>query len=704
MILGAQGLDTSVALFLLQSGQMPEEKASSPFRFSRYFGIGFSLLVLILFVVGFFDGLENRWQDTLFRLRGMQFSDPRILLVTLDDITIEKIGRWPIPRHYYADLLEKLSKLGVRAVGLDILFLEPSIPEEDQAIARATRQFKNLVNAVDNNPQVSSHFEFRFPLKAIQKNNPPLGVVNAYPDSDNVVRFSLLFWDGWNKAANSPMRLPALGLQTLAIYEGKPLEYYEKNFPKQVRLNIRGQRTFWVTNPKTGQLEEHFEYGFKRLSFINILEGRLNPQEKNQLKDSMVLVGSIARGAYDHYPSPFFEQTPGVEIHANLIDNLLDKRYLRESSALWTLALICGMAFLGIWFIQFSPLVGALSTLGVLLAWAGVDYWLFLKNIRVDFVSPAGTLFITYVVLLVQKALLENREKRQIKNMFGQYVAPEVVDILVRDPSKLKLGGDKREMTAFFLDIAHFTNISEKMDPTALIEFLNEYLSALTDVVQKNKGVVDKCIGDCIMAFWNAPLDEPNHRQLACLSAVECIQALQDLNRRTNHLPLSEKPSIRIGLNSGYMTVGNTGSLRKKAYTVIGDEVNLASRLEGANKFFESKILASEATYASSRDLVEAREIGRIRVVGKAIPIRVYELLAKKGELSDKENKMLHAYREGFDLFKLRKFKEAVRSFKAALSVDSEDGPSKLYLRISEDYVAAPPPSNWDGVFNLTAK
>ena len=173
--------------------------------------------------------------------------------------------------------------------------------------------------------------------------------------------------------------------------------------------------------------------------------------------------------------------------------------------------------------------------------------------------------------------------------MFGQYVPPEVVDILVKNPERLKLGGEKRDMTMFFLDIAHFTTISEKMSPEALIQFLNHYLTALTDDIFHNNGVVDKYIGDCVMAFWNAPLDEPDHRRKACLAAVACVATIERLNREYVDPSMPETPKVRIGLNSGEVVVGNTGSARKLAYTVLGDEVNLASRLEGANKFFGSR-------------------------------------------------------------------------------------------------------------------
>jgi adenylate cyclase len=258
-------------------------------------------------------------------------------------------------------------------------------------------------------------------------------------------------------------------------------------------------------------------------------------------------------------------------------------------------------------------------------------------------------------------------------------------------------------MTIFFLDIAHFTTISEKMAPEALIEFLNKYLSALTQVVHEQKGVVDKYIGDCIMAFWNAPMPAPDHRARACLAAIDCQAMVAKLNRELNG-SVPETPSIRIGLNSGDVTVGLTGSEKKLQYTVIGDEVNLASRLEGANKFFGSFIMASEATYDGAKDVVVGRELGRVRVVGKEVPIRVFELIARKGQLSPEWERALPVYEKALELFNGRKYAEAAAQFQQFMGVFPNDGPGNLYLHAARDYAAIPPDEHWDGVFNLTAK
>jgi adenylate cyclase len=332
---------------------------------------------------------------------------------------------------------------------------------------------------------------------------------------------------------------------------------------------------------------------------------------------------------------------------------------------------------------------------------------MFKRGTIVEFLPPAAALVSAYLILVVHRVLAESRKKEEIKGLFGQFVAPEVVDRLADDPSLIKLGGEKRDMTIFFLDIAHFTNISEKMAAEDLIEFLNKYLSELSAVIFKNHGTIDKYIGDCIVAFWNAPLDNKEHRSDAVLAALECQRTIARLNE-TPDPRLPEIPAVRIGINSGSVTVGLTGSLTKTftklAYTVIGDEVNLASRLEGANKFFGSKTIISETTYEGAKDRVAARTLGRVRVVGKETPIKIYEPIAEAGKLSPEWAKGLPLYEAGVAAFDARKYGEALEAFQKFAAIFPDDGPGQLYLGRCQEYSVIAPDATWEGVFNLTAK
>jgi len=293
------------------------------------------------------------------------------------------------------------------------------------------------------------------------------------------------------------------------------------------------------------------------------------------------------------------------------------------------------------------------------------------------------------------------RENKWIKNTFGQYLSPKVVEIITRDPSKLSLGGEKRDMTAFFLDLAGFTTMSEKLSPEELTAMLVEYLSAFTDVVLKHDGTVDKYIGDCVVAFWNAPLDQADHRKLGVMAAIDCQSALTRLNKELTQFTI--KPKCRVGVNSGPMVVGNMGSRSRLSYTVMGDSVNMASRMEGANKFFGSKIMTSEMTFADLKDSFDHRYLGSIRVVGKAIPVKVYEPFARKGEAPPEVAAMLKHYEAGQEKFFKGDYAGSLQDFKEALAARPGDGPSQFYIETAQQFIKEPP-KDWDKSFNLTSK
>jgi len=445
---------------------------------------------------------------------------------------------------------------------------------------------------------------------------------------------------------------------------------------------------------------------YRYISVADIIEDRLSEKEKEAIKGGIILVGSTSLGTYDHFPTPFNKMLPGVEVHANAIDNLLHNDYINNIvSTPWLLLLIMIVILAVIWVpvivYRFSSKTISLVSVGIFIFLTGLDTILSANRYNMPLATVLISFIVPFIYVVVYKAISEGREKKWIKNTFGQYLSPKVVEVITKDPSKLSLGGEKRDMTVFFLDIAGFTTMSEKMTPEQLTKMLNNYLSGLTDVILCHDGVVDKYIGDCIMAFWNAPLDQKDHRKLACLAAVDCMGEINRLN--TELTEFSIKPSARIGLNSGPMVVGNMGSKTRLSYTVMGDSVNLASRLEGANKYFHSKIMVSEYTYEEAKDFLEARRLGQIRVVGKAIPVKVYEPLSHKGKLSAEGKKLLEAYNEGLEAFYKGAYDKARKAFEAALAVAPQDGPSRFYLELAEKYSSVAP-GDWDGTFNLTSK
>ena len=677
-------------------------------RFPRYFCIGTTLFVIFLAVTGSFYNMDRRWTDAMFAIRGMEECDKRIVIVTIDDESLKKVGSYPWKRGVYRRLIKGLFQDKVKAIGVDVMFPDPSpLPDEDAQLVQAARDYGDKVafgiNLSLKTGETEMSVDRMFPaLDKVAKHQG--SVFQEAIDTDGAVRRVLLFNSpktaiDWDEYLRDEGRIPSLALSTLSMYLGKtPDELAATVGTNSFWLNLRGQR-FYLAQDGT----ERYDYGIPRIPAWKVLEDKLEDAERDRLKEAVVLVGFTAVGSFDHYPTAFHESVPGVEVHANILDNVLNGRWMRSISPLFTLVMVIPMVLLARWLVTRPPVLAGVGLLGALGLWYGGTYAAFLKLAVVDSSAPVVALVVTFLALMVHRAMLEVQQKREVRQMFGQYVAPEIVEILVKDPDKLKLGGERRDMTMFFLDIAHFTTISEKMKAENLIQFLNTYLTALTDDILRNHGVVDKYIGDCIMAFWNAPIDDPKHRLNACLAAAECIKTMQRLNKEYVDPSIPERPAVRIGLNSGEVVVGNTGSARKLQYTVLGDEVNLASRLEGANKFFGSTVMASEGTYKGAEEFVEARVLGSVRVVGKEIPIKVFELLGRKGDVSAEWMKALPFYHGGVDKFLKGEFEKAAAEFQEVLKLIPGDKPSKLYLNVCQDYVTIPPQGDWK-VFNLTSK
>ncbi len=695
-------------------------------RFPRYFAAFFGLAMLFLFMVDVFDGVEKRWQDYLFNVAWthdrLRYGDDRILIAAIDEATLEK--GWPLPRAEYAKLVRKLKAYGAKAIVFDVMFFEPDArgANNDLELMRATKEVGNVVHlAVFEvaNVEVGAGMGdatkrvLKLPLpklKGFERSAKLLGFPNIDQvlDDDGHIRSAAL-WDSGSDYGGVPF--PSMDISGYSVYTGTPLKELYERFPDpsfHPLVNSRPPKD-WVVRPgvlRKGDNPEHKQHAYRWISMRDILDGTMAPAERKALKGSVVLVGSTALGLFDHYPNPFMPRALGVEHHANDIDNLLNGDHIRRFNEFAVALIILLFAWLPVGLMRLSPASGALCTLGILGGWTAIDYYSFVRLVHVDYVAPAASLAMSFTVLTVHRIMEEQRQKKFIKGTFGQYLSPKVIDILIKDPTKLRLGGEKRDMSVLFLDIAGFTTISEIMTPEGLTEFLNQYLTGLSDVIMKYDGTIDKYIGDCIMAFWNAPLDLKDHRGHAAKAAVECIQTLETLNatKLPADFPKNKRPEIRVGLNAGSVVVGNMGSAQRLSYTVIGDEVNLSSRLEGANKFFHSRIMASESVMEGARDFVVGRELGRVRVVGKQIPIKVFELMAKKGEVEPALERFLKIYEEGVGAYNAKKFEQGEKAFEECLKLRPNDGPSSLYLKTCKDFAVIPPQDGWDGVWNLTAK
>ncbi|MBI4370743.1 MAG: adenylate/guanylate cyclase domain-containing protein [Elusimicrobia bacterium] len=684
-------------------------------RFARVFcllcALAFPLLYAPVLVgierPGVFTGVGCVWQDLLFRLRPgvLREGDPKLVLAAVDDETGKAYG-FPLPRGVYARALDALKSYGVRTVVFDVLLFEPG--PEDAKLAAATRRFGRVVHLYT----LARNAGNTLPVSVLRASTPFLGYpdITRLLDPDGHVRGFILF----DPEDRDPFRedAPAASLEAAALsaHLDVPVERIAADRGLEpfgeYALNFRRVRT-WPRHEHGGAGGAAGEPGiassYRRISLVDVLSGRLSPAQREALRGGLVILGSTTLGYYDHYPTPFLEAAPGAEFHMNAVDNALHGDALRRAPRFVTLLLMLGMLAASYALHRLSTAAGAAGAAAALLGWLAFALWVFGKGWILEFVPPAAVFLFSYLVLTAHRALTEGAEKRQIKGMFGQFVSPEVVEELASNPEKARLGAQKREMTVLFLDIAHFTTISEKMGAEALMAFLNRYFSVLSRAILDRRGTIDKYIGDCIMAFWNAPLENPRHRADAVLAALDCQRAMAELNASLGG-GLPQPPAIRIGVNSGEMNVGFTGTERKLQYTVIGDEVNLASRLEGANKFFGSKILVSGAAFEGARDAVEARYLGRVRVVGKDIPIAVYEPLAEKGLLDAEWVKALPVFARGVELFDERRYDRALPLFEEFGRLRPGDGPGRTYLELCRGQAAAAADAAWPGVFNLTSK
>ncbi|HCV42942.1 MAG TPA: hypothetical protein DGH68_05625 [Bacteroidetes bacterium] len=440
-------------------------------------------------------------------------------------------------------------------------------------------------------------------------------------------------------------------------------------------------------------------------------------------KDKIVLVGSMAPEEHDLFPVSFARGLQvgdnlmyGVEIHANVIESVLRNEFLRKQSATTEILLIFILTvatFVAISAFKSSKTEHAflVELNGFLFVVAGVfiigyaALVLFNKqNYLLTAISPILAVVAGYVSSTVYHFVVERKQRMLIKAMFSTYVNPSVVEELILNPDKLKLGGERRELTVMFSDIEGFTTISEQMESQKLVSLLNEYLSAMTELVMKHDGTLDKFEGDAIVAFWGAPILQDDHAMRACLCALQMQEALVEIRRLWKE---QNKPciNVRIGINTGEMVVGNMGGAGKFDYTVIGDSVNLASRLEGTNRQYKTGILVSEQTYALVKGRILGREVDLISVKGRSAPLRIFELLrVSDGGVDRSLEELIAVYEEGLRLYRARQWKNATTRFSQALRTKPDDYLSQLYLERASHYTHSPPPVGWDGVFIIQTK
>ena len=538
-----------------------------------------------------------------------------------------------------------------------------------------------------------------------------IGFFNISSDADGVLRRSLLVLPfGRSNHPDDIDLYGSLEVQTLRVYLGLKTEQITVNYGPAGIASLQFADKLTIRPDFLGRAVINYRGPRGTYPYYSLADVAQRKFAPGTFKDKIVLVGASATGIGDLRTPPYGGiDYPGVEVHANVIDNMLNNGFLVRGAPQVLLDLLLVLAF-GL------PLGFALALVSPRWMWFGLSllipltallYFAFLRRWWLNFTIPAGTLTANVMLVSLYRALVEEKEKRKVRSAFGQYLSPEVIRRLLLNPRLVE--PRKTEITVMFSDIRGFTTISEKLDAQELALFLNGYLSDMTRIVFDTRGTLDKYIGDAVMAFWGAPYEDEQHAVQACTAALEMMKRVRELQKQW---AAQGKPAldIGIGLNSGVASVGNMGSELRYGYTALGDAVNLASRLEGLNKDYGTHITANESTHAAAKDAgFFFRELDLIRVKGKLQPVTIYELIGRTSELQRDGSlpdvqEHVRLFNEARKLYRQRRWAEAQSAFQAILDRWSNDGPSILYMKRCQEYLADEPLPNWDGVFTMTHK
>jgi adenylate cyclase len=535
------------------------------------------------------------------------------------------------------------------------------------------------------------------------------GYIDINTDPDGTLRHALLVL-----RYRDEDYFPPLAMQTLREYEKIPdqdiILFIAENGLERIQF---GQRIFHPQRDGSQLINYTGPYGtYTHYSMVDVLDGKIGAAE---LRDKIILIGPTAKAIGDLRSTPFQDSDSaymGVEVHANILDNLLHygepgrsflTRGLRDEAIDAGFILLFGLGF-GLWFGRTKPLYSTLSAFVTLALFASVVYVAFAWWGRwLSFVIPAGTLIANYAAITSFRMVFEEREKRKIRKTFGQYLSPGVIAMIEKDPEKyVGTSGEQKELTVMFTDIRGFTSISEGKTPAELVAWLNEYFSAMTDVLFEHYGTLDKYIGDAIMAFWGSPYPQKDHAYQACRCALGMMKKLEQLNAKW--VAEGGRPAgMGIGLNTGPVNVGNMGSVKRLSWTVMGDNVNLASRLESLTKGYRLRAVVSESTYLQVADQFLFRELDQIRVKGKRQPVKIYELL---GTPADREQfaDLLERFTLAMKAYHAREWLQAAGELGDLLARYPEDGPTQIFLQRALEYMEEAPEPDWDGVYVMKTK
>lgn len=685
------------------------------------------------------DSFDNRLRDYLFQIRGEIPTSDNVIIVDIDEKSLKSLGQWPWSRNKVAKVLENLTNSGVAIIGFDIVFAEEDNSSPHSILEKFDIQKENIpnydeifANTVASTPTILGYvFELEdkphigktepnipgsisgkfndFSINAygtilntpqIQENGYSSGFFNNIPDNSGIIR-SVPLIISYNKDTYTSLSLEIMRLitQTQSIY----VDANEEDGIQNIILN-----DITIPTDRHGRMIVNFRGGSKTFEYFSAIDIYNNTIPKEKLQDKIVLIGTSAIGLLDLRAISFDSVYPGVEVHANVIDNIIQGDFISRDVFLDVFEeyAIYILAFLIVFLIKYTPFwmnpVISLVFFAILMITA---YWcLFEFGVIINIIFPLLTILLCTIIVTLLDFFYEIKQEEAIKKKFAAKVSPEVMNNLLKNIDNNDFQAMEKEVTVFFSDVRGFTNISEQMATAKdLIEYLNEYMEPMSNIITKYEGTIDKYIGDAIMAYWNAPADVVNHADKAVKASLEQIAHLSELN---DYLSKNSKPliDIGIGLNTGPAVVGEMGSTGRSDYTVIGDAINLGARLESLCKYYDSKLNISNFTKNKLEEKYNFRFLDLVTVKGKKEAIEIWQVISQ-GELSSNVKEELDIYNQAISLYKRSDFKEALELFKTGDKNENKSNRriNSIYIERCEYYIQNPP-SNFNGVYEHQTK
>lgn len=698
--------------------------------------------------------IEGRLLDARFQLRGPVSISNSVAIVSVDDTSIEQVGRWPWPRAKMAELLKGVNQQQPLAIGLDIVFSEPeaslldkSSLDEEKLIPEFLEQLKSLVgiknpdqvlaDAIGNSGNVVTGYFFytspdsmpnaeeaapvlASPVNAVKSKvetfliNKAYDVVNNIPVIHNAGSASGFFNidpgnDGLVRKASLIMQYgediyPSLAISMLATaMDEAPIFVHAESYGVD-RISVGDLD---ILTDEFGRIVINHLGPAKTIptySALDIINGRL---PADVLQNKMVLVGVPAIGVSDLRSTSFSAVFPAVEIQAAILENIISENALTENNlanltdtvTVVILSLLIAIVFPYLKGMLFRAIFAAL----LLFVYTALNYYLFVSElVWVNMTYPLLAWALTVSLIIVYLGVIVERTYSTVRGAFKSYLHPGLVDRLTQNPDLLKFGGEQKELTILFSDIRNFTPLSEKLTPQELARFLNCYMDPMTEIIFKNRGTLDKYIGDAVMAFFGAPYPSEIHPLNACNCALDMVDRLDTIKDHCSDLKEIFPIQIGIGIHTGETVVGNYGSSQRFNYTVLGDNVNLTSRLESLTKTYGVDIIVSESTYRETSDNFAFRELDRVRVKGKDEAISIFELVSR--DAKHQHSDYLQDWHKAMYAYKNQQWQEALDAFHHVEQTYGEEKTCSLYLSRIPKYLKSPPSGSWDGVYTFTSK